>query len=245
MNQIFNLSKTEFTAYLECPLKFYLMKQQNQFTKEGPRGLRSYLHYPFAASKGIYWHYELNKFLQEHKQDFLNCAPPPPITISEPIFKLFWEHEEHRLAVDPSNWYPLAFELYCSSQTTRGIIDRVEAIDDQSCRIVEYKSDASKSGFLTEELLFYSFMATVSKDFSAKIKRKVTQAGCYFYSTGDWTTQEISRDDLLSFRDYFAEVRKEMLTGNWAPRHDCSLLHQDCSYAVVCTKIPEKLLKDL
>ena len=30
----FNLSKTEFTAYLECPLKFYLMKQQNLFTKK-------------------------------------------------------------------------------------------------------------------------------------------------------------------------------------------------------------------
>ncbi len=35
MPNTFNLSKTEFAAYLDCPLKFYLQKEQNFQLKEG------------------------------------------------------------------------------------------------------------------------------------------------------------------------------------------------------------------
>ncbi len=243
MNHLFNLSKTEFAAYLECPIKFYLVKQQNLYTEEGPRGRKRYSSYKPHLLDGIEKHHLLTDFLQDHGKDLMLGNAPPAIVHSKPILRLFWEQERHRFEVDPENWLPLAYELYLRTETMRGKIDRVDPIDEHSCRIVEYKSSPQKSGFLDEELLFYALLATDCPDFSQQFGLTVTEVACYFYSTGEWFSREVTSANLKEFRAFLKSIRQDILTGNWSTRHACHLLSSECDYAVVCTKIPEKLLK--
>jgi len=237
----FNLSKTEFTAYLDCSLKFYLLKKQNQKCEEGPRGKRDYRYYALGLGNGIHWHWKLNNFLKEYKSDLLVDAPPLEVFKSEPLLALFWDHERHRLAVDPDYWFPLAFELYLHTSTMRGIIDRVDPIDDQSCCLVEYKSSRERSGFLYEELLFYALLASRSKVFAQKIGRTVVQVAGYFYETGDCITREVTPELLAEFASFLEGVREDISHGTWSPKENCSLLTADCQHAALCTLLPEKL----
>ena len=64
-----NISKTEFTAYLECPLKFYLMKQQNLDPAEGPQSRRDYSHFSKSLGDGLHSHQRLYDFFDEHAQE--------------------------------------------------------------------------------------------------------------------------------------------------------------------------------
>lgn len=217
------------------------MKQQNQSTKEGPRGKRSYQYYAPGLGKGIRWHWRLNNFLREYNDDFLSSSSPPPLPSSHPVYQLFWDHEQHRLAVDRKHWFPLAFELYLHTSTFRGIIDRVDPIDNHSCCLVEYKSSPKSSGFLHEELLFYALLASRSKVFNQKIARQVTQVGTYFYRTGEYFSREVTTEDLESFSEFLSSIREEIAQGIWFPKKDCSLLSSDCPYAPLCSRIPEQL----
>ena len=241
MMMVFNLSKTEFTAYMDCPLKFYLLKQQNQKCEEGPRGKRDHRYYAPGLGNGIHWHWKLNQFLKEYKTDLLVDTPPLDVFKSDPLLALFWDHERHRLAVDPDYWFPLAFELYLHTSTMRGIIDRVDPLDDHSCCLVEYKSSRERSGFLYEELLFYALLATRSKVFIQKIPQEVVQVGCYFYETGEYLSKEVTPSILTDFEEFLSSTRDEISLGTWSPKKNCSLLKADCHHAVLCPLIPERL----
>ncbi len=239
----FNLSKTEFTAYLECSLKFYLLKQQNQQMKEGPRRIKDHSNYPTHFKKGLKEHRKLREFYKNFADDVINQNPTPDKVTTQPILRKFWEQEVQRYQVDPNNWYPLAHELYLATDTMRGQIDRVDPLSDNECRIVEYKSSERRSGFLNEELLFYALLATESQEFKQTYSRKVSQVGCYFYDSGEWFSQEVTTEDLSDFKVNLENYREQMLTGDLFPRADCHLQKNKCSYAVICTKVPDKMLK--
>ncbi|MBN1330478.1 MAG: PD-(D/E)XK nuclease family protein [Candidatus Heimdallarchaeota archaeon] len=236
----FNLNKTEFTAYLDCSLKFYLLKQQNQRCDHGSRGKRDYHYYSPGLGNGIQTHRKLNDFLQDFKKN-IQANDPPAIIYSDPILRHFWKHECHRLAVNPDHWFPLAVELYLHTSTMRGIIDRVDPLDARSCCLVEYKSSRERSGFLHEELLFYALLASRSKVFAQKIGRKVVQVAGYFYETGDYLTREVTPELLVDFATFLQGVREDISRGTWSPKVNCSLLTADCQHAVLCTLVPEKL----
>ncbi len=242
MPNTFNLSKTEFTAYLECPIKFYLQKEQNLTTKQGPRGGVNSDFYPPHLSGGMIWHDRLAEFYRNTAKDLLAGTVSEREVLTHHIYQLFWQRELHRYEVDPSHWFPLAFEYYFSSPTMRGKIDRIDPLGATECCLVEYKARPGTSGFLDEELLFYALLASESDDFCRTIGRPVTRVACYFYRTGEWYTREIVPEELSSFREFLSPLRSEMLTGNWARKHACSLSSHDCSYAVVCTKILDRFL---
>jgi len=237
-----NLSKTEFAAYLECPLKFYLMKQQNQNTTHGPRGRRDNSRYSQRKRRGIDWHKKLNYCLKKYKAEIASGSPPPDNISVQPILRRFWDCEQHRYAVDPDHWFPLTFELYLENPSQRGVLDRIDPIDDHSCCVVEYKSSPKSSGFLDEELLFYALLASESKQFKQQIGRTVHQVACYFYTTGEWVTQDVLPEELVEYKVFLKTIYEEILTGNWTRKLDCSLLREECSFSIVCTKIPYSLL---
>jgi len=225
---------------MDCSLKFYLLKQQNQKCEEGPRGKRDYRFYAPGLGNGIHQHKQLNDFLLDFKQNILT-NDPPAIIYSDPTLHHFWDHERHRLAVDPDHWFPIAFELYLHTSTIRGIIDRVDPLDDRSCCLVEYKSSRERSGFLYEELLFYALLASRSKVFAQKIGRTVVQVAGYFYETGDCITREVTPELLAEFASFLEGVREDISRGTWSPKENCSLLAADCQHAALCTLLPENL----
>ncbi len=238
-----NLSKTEFTVYLECPLKFYLLKQQNQHMKEGPRGGRDHSNYPSHFKKGLKEHRKLRAFYKNYADDIINQNAPPDKVTVQPILRKFWEQEVHRHQVDPDNWYPLALELYLATETMRGQIDRVDPLSNNECCIVEFKSSERRSGFLYQELLFYALLASESQEFKQTYGRTVSQVGCYFYDSGEWFSKKVTPEDLSDFKLTLKSYQAEMLTGNLIPRVDCHLQIDKCSYAVICTKVPDIMLK--
>lgn len=226
MSNDFNLSKTEFTAYLDCPLKFYLQKEQHLTTKEGPRANQDTSNHPAHLARGIKWHDRLTTFYQKKAKGLLAGTISEREALNHPYYQLFWQQELHRRAFDPDNWYPLAFEYYCSSPILRGKIDRIDPLGPSDCCLVEYKGSWENRGYLYEELLFYALLVSESESFQQEIGRPVSQVACYFYNTGEWYTREVSPADLSSFREYLVALRSEMVSGNWARKINCSLSSQ-------------------
>ncbi len=241
---LFNLSKTEFIAFLDCRLKFYLLKQQNQGTEVGPPR-QSFKHYQSNLRTGLMWHRRLHAFLNDYKAALSGNEPPPAIIEDEIVYRLFWEHEKHRFLVDPEHWFPLALEFYLHTSSMRGVIDRVDPIDDHSCCIIEYKPSPSSSGYLHEELLFYALLATTSKTFKQRFNRTVTQVGCYYYFTGEFITMPVTSEILMEFSEFFSSIQEDIAKGTYFPRLNCSLLASECDYAVLCTKIPDNLKRSI
>ena len=239
----FNLSKTEFVSYLDCPLKFYLLKQQNLHTKQGPRANSSSKFYRNPTRRGIRIHKDLKDFFETYGDKLQTRTPPPDNVLFDPVLKLFWEQEAHRLEIDEENWLPLALETYIVTPTIRGIIDRIDIIDTHSIRLVEYKSSPGGS-FLNEELLFYALLVSESEVFQQNYNKVVTQGAVYYYDTGDWLTRDISEGDILDFKEYLDSLREEMLSGNWVKRFNCEYQRANCFFATVCTKVPDELLRE-
>ncbi|MHA1185307.1 MAG: RecB family exonuclease [Candidatus Heimdallarchaeota archaeon] len=239
----FNLSKTEFVSYLDCPLKFYLLKQQNLHTKEGPRSNTSSKFYRNSTNRGIRIHRLLKEFYGEYGDNLQAGDLPPENVLFDPVLRLFWEQEVHRFEVEGEYWYPFALETYIATPTLRGIIDRIDQLDERTCRLVEYKSKP-KGSLLNEELLFYALLISESKEFQQKYKKTVTQGAVYYYDTGEWFSREISPEDILDFKEYLVTIREEIMTGNWVKRHNCEYQKQDCFFATICTKVPDALLRE-
>ncbi|MGC9780513.1 MAG: PD-(D/E)XK nuclease family protein [Candidatus Heimdallarchaeota archaeon] len=242
MSQL-NLSKTEFIAYLDCPLKFYLLKQQNLYTKQGPRSNILSKFYRIPTQRGIRAHTLLKEFYGNYGDDLQVGNPPPEQVLLDPVLRLFWDQETHRYEVEGEYWYPFALEYYLTTQTMRGIIDRIDQLDEHTCRLVEYKSSL-KGSFLNEELLFYALLVSENLEFQQQYKKTVTQGAVYYYDTGEWITREITEEDILEFKDYLQTIREDIMTGNWTKRHQCKLQKHDCFFATVCTKIPDALLRE-
>ena len=184
----FNLSKTEFIAYLECPLKFYIIKSMNQGMSYGPRGERDYSDFSGESIEGMFWHEWFEVFHNNFYEDISNNKPTPKGRNSREtkIKKMFYEKELERYNKQPEFWHPLATELYLESEWTRGEIDRIDQLNDQgNCLLIEYKK--KKSEFDEQELLFYACLINQiggvidEGDFPIKI----TEIEVYYYLTGE------------------------------------------------------------
>jgi len=238
-----NLSKTEFVAYLDCPLKFYLLKQQNLYTRQGPRSNASNKFYRVPTKKGIESHNKLKAFYSLYSKALRRGEPPPEKVLQEKLLRLFWDQETHCYKVQSEYWFPLALEIYIATPTMRGIIDRVDQLDDHTCRLVEYKS-SPKGSFLNEELLFYALLVSESKAFQQQYKKVVTQGAVYYYETGEWLTREITKEDIHDFKGYLQSIREDIMTGNWIKRYQCEFQKHECFFATVCIKVPDALLRE-
>ena len=241
----FNLSKTEFVAYLECPLKFYLIKSANQGETFGPRGERDYSSFPAAIKEGMKWHAWFERF-HENYYARISAGKPPLVTWDSKearICKLFYEHELKRFQEEPEYWHPLATELYLQTDSFRGTIDRIDQLNARGdCCIIEYKKE--KGLFDEQELLFYAtLLAEIDKEtIGLQAETRVKAIGMYYYSTGEFLTREVTEEEIRTFRSYLVNLKVEMLQRNWRKKEHCDEQPKQCLYYPICKRIPEELL---
>ncbi|MBD3192546.1 MAG: hypothetical protein GF308_18040 [Candidatus Heimdallarchaeota archaeon] len=230
----FNISKTEFLAYLSCPLKYYIIKWFNLHAEEGPRGPRDYSRFSSASKGGMFIHRWLSSFYDQYSHLIPDGSLPEEFE-HWTVARLFWEAEYHRYLVDPDHWEPLALELYLRSDWQRGTIDRIDPVGLTGCRIVEYKP--SRRSVDWEELLFYALLASESLDFHEQTDRVVEEIGCYCYLQGNFLVRSVTEEDLLGFKDFLLEIKEEILSGHWVRKSDCLGPEEGCDYYIVCKNI--------
>jgi len=188
----FRLSKTEFVAYLKCPLLFYLTRELNKKSSSLPRIDPS--DYEIFLQNGIAKHRWLQFFYQKYATNIQKGVYPklPEKDINEFWKKQFIEFEINRYNNDPEFWEPLAIELYLSSGEYCGKIDRIDGLNEEGqCRIVEYKSLPKE--FDEEELLFYSVLLTdlLPVEELPNIT-KVSEIGIYYYTSGEFFRAKVT-----------------------------------------------------
>jgi len=241
----FNLSKSEFVAYLECPLKFYIIKSMNQGMPYGSRGERDYSSHPDEAKEGMEWHARFEKFHDRYFDDIRDNEPAPKLkTIRDTkIMKLFYEKEQERYKQQPEFWFPVIIEQYLESDLFRGEFDRINQLNDQrDCLLIEYKRN--KKQFDEQELLFYACLINQvgGRIIEGEEPIRITEAELYYYLTGETKRRKITDEELTAFNSYVKAVREEMLQPNWVRKEGCRVLHSECKYAQVCHRIPERVL---
>jgi len=241
----FNLSKTEFIAYLECPLKFYIIKSMNQGMVYGPRGERDYSEFPENSIDGMYLHTWFEMFHDKYFEDISNnkLAPKGRNPRETRIMKMFYKKELERYQQQPEFWHPLATEQYLESERIRGEIDRIDKLNDQGeYLLIEYKS--KKSEFDEQELLFYACLINQidgvidERDFPIKI----TEIEVYYYLTGETFRRKILEAELTNFEKYLKSIKEEIFIPNWIRKEDCDMLNSKCKFKIVCKCIPENIL---
>jgi len=242
---IFNLSKTEFIAYLECPLKFYIIKSMNQGMAYGPRGERDYSEFPEDSNDGMFWHSWFEVFHDKYFEDISNnkSAPKGKNPRETRIMRRFYERELERYQHQPEFWHPLATELYLKSERIRGEIDRIDQLNDKGeCLLIEYKK--KKSVFDEQELLFYACLINQiggvidERDFPIRI----TEIEVYYYLTGETIRRKILEDELASFEHYLKSIKEEIFIPNWIRKENCDMLNSKCKFKRVCKCIPKTIL---
>lgn len=241
----FNLSKTEFITYLECPLKFYIMKSMNQGMPYGPRGERDYSDFPDDTLEGMKWHAWFEAFHDDYNEDISNNNPAPKGKTSKEshIMKMFYEREIERFQKNREYWKPLATELYLESDYFRGEIDRIDQLNDQGdCLVIEYKRN--KSYYDEQELLFYGCLLEQIGGYVQNINFKINvkEIEIYYYETGEIKRRKIQEGELDSFEKYMKSIIDEIYYLNWARKEDCFILDSSCKYKHICNFIPEGLL---
>ena len=236
----FNISKTEFKAYLECPFKFYLIKDLNQGKPYGPRGRRDYSGFSPEAQRGMKWHYWFMDFHENHSKMIIEELPPPTTEKADDnrIIKLFYEVEVERYKKNPNFWLPVKTEWYLQNELYRGQIDRVDQLDKEGrCRVVEYKP--TKKQFDEQEVLFYAKLLADELsivDDNMKLL-EVTEVAIYYYETGEFWRKKITQEDLTKFEQFLLTVREEMLTPNWVKKENCYPRKTNCVYRDACEVI--------
>lgn len=236
----FNLSKTEFKAYLECPFKFYLVKDLNQRKPYGPRGRRDYSKFSPESQRGMKWHYWFMDFHKTYSERICDELPPPKGETKDEnrIIRLFYEAEKVRYDQNPDYWSPVETEWYLQNDSYRGIIDRVDQLDDNgNCRIVEYK--AIKGLFDEKEVLFYANLLSDELPIidNEKTLQQVTEVAVYYYELGEYWCKEITQEDLLELEQFLQTVRKEILSPNWVKKKNCSQRETHCIFRDACEVI--------
>jgi len=235
-----NLSKTEFKAYLECPFKFYLIKDLNQGKAYGPRGRRDYSNFSPESKRGMKWHYWFMDFYKNHTKRIIENQPPPTgeKVDENRIIKQFHKVEVKRYNENPEYWLPAEIEWYIQNESCRGIIDRVDQLNkDGNCRVVEYK--ATKGSYDEQEALFYACLLTNELPIidDEKILRQVAEIAIYYYDSGEFWRKEITQEDLTKFEQFLQLTREKMLAPNWLKKENCSLRDTFCVYRDVCKLI--------
>jgi len=241
----FNLSKTEFIAYLECPMKFYIIKSMNYGISYGSRGERDYSSHRKEAREGMEWHERFEKFHDLYFEDIRNNEPAPKMKKVKDtrILKMFYEKELERYKQQPQYWFPLVTEQYLETEFFRGEIDNINQLNDQrDCLLTEYKRN--KKPYDEQELLFY---ACLIKQLNGRILEDdeqitITEIELYYFLTGETIRRRITEKELAAFENYMKAIRKEMLAPNWTRKEDCLVLHSHCKYARICHCIPENVL---
>ncbi|MBY8995986.1 MAG: PD-(D/E)XK nuclease family protein [Candidatus Heimdallarchaeota archaeon] len=234
----FNLSKTEFVAYLICPFQFYIMKDLNKQTNQSMR--YDYSDYEPTLLDGIKKHQWLQEFHQTYGADIQNNAYP---RLQESDNKKNWkkkfiDYEIKRFKEKPEFWEPVAVEFFLKSQNYRGKIDRIDQINTHGhCRIVENKPYPSE--FDEEELLFYTALLTSlipCPDLPAITK--VAEIGVYYYYTGEFYKSKVTIETMRSFNDYLEKIRKKMLNPrSIKKKRVCDLDFIQCLYREICQRI--------
>jgi hypothetical protein len=235
-----NISKTEFKAYLECPFKFYMIKDLNQNQPPGPRGRRDYSRFSKESQEGMKWHYWFMDFFSNYAERIMLDQPPSEGETAEDtkIINLFYQQELVRYKQNPQNWLPFKVEWYLQNEIYRGTIDRVDMLNKAGdCRIVEYKR--RKGVYDEQEVLFYAYLLT--KDLPVyennQLIRKVTEVAVYYYQTGELWSKKIAEADLAVLEKFLVVVREEIMTPNWVKKDECSPRNTHCIYREVCERI--------
>ena len=236
----FNMSKTEFKAYLECPFKFYLVKDLNQGKLFGPRGRRDYSKFSPESQRGMKWHYWFMDFHKTYSERISEGLPPPKGETEDEtrIIRLFYKAEKERYKQNTNYWLPVETEWYLQNDSYRGIIDRVDQLNEEgNCRIVEYK--ATKKQFDEQEVLFYAKLLAdelpiIDND---KTLQQVTEIAVYYYESGEYWFKEIIQEDLLRLEQLLLDIRKDILSPNCVKKGNCSPRETHCIFRDVCEVI--------
>jgi len=232
----FNLSKTEFIAYLQCPLKFYLLKELNKDIDKSKR--KDYSDYEPNLVEGInkhLWYKTFYKKFGRKIQDESYLLSNS--NLSEPWKKKFIDFEIKRYREQSSYWEPVALELFLKTTEYRGQIDRIDQLDEQgNCRIVEYKPHPSE--FDEEELLFYSVLVNELLPLKEiQTVTKVSEIGVYYYSIGQFYKAKITAEKIQTFGIYLKKIRRDMLNCyKIKKKKDCDLYSTDCLYREICQR---------
>ena len=240
MNKSFNLSKTEFKAYLKCPFKFYLIKDLNQGKAYGPRGRRDYSNFSPESKRGMKWHYWFMDFYKNHSKRIIENQPPPTgeKVADNRIINQFHKVEVKRYNENPEYWLPVETEWYLQNESCRGIIERVDQLNkDGNCQVVEYK--ATKGSYDKQEVLFYACLLANELPIidGERTLRQVTEIAIYYYETGEFWRKEITQENLTKFEQFLQMTREEMLAPNWIKKENCSPRDTNCMYRDVCEVI--------
>ncbi len=236
----FNISKTEFKAYLECPFKFYLIKDLNQGKPLGPRGRRDYSKFSPESQRGMRWHYWFMDFHKKNSERIIKGLPPPTTEKAEDnrIIKSFYEVEAERYKQNPDYWLPVKTEWYLQNELYRGQIDRVDQLDKEGkCRVLDYKP--KRQPFDEQEMIFY---AKLLADELPIIDGKgglweVVEVATYYYETGEFWRKEITKNDVTKFEQFLLTVKEEIQSPNWIKRENCSPRDTYCIYRDACEVI--------
>jgi len=234
----FKLSKTEFVAYLKCPLLFYLTRELNKKTEALPPILLS--DYELFLRKGIEKHRWLQFFYQKYAAEIQNGNHPKlsEKDKNEPWKKQFTNFEVNRYKDDPKLWEPAAIELYLSKGKYCGKIDRIDELKEKGhCRVVEYKSLPRE--FDEEELLFYAVLLTELLPVNELPNiTKVSEIGIYYYSTGEFLQAKVTSEIITIFKEFVEGIRIEMLDDKLIKKKDnCDFDTTNCLERDICRRI--------
>ncbi len=241
----FNLSKTEFVAYLECPFQFYLLKELHK-SKGQSKETIAYTDYEWFLQDGIKKHLWFQFFYKKYGSDIQNNLYPQMNDEDRNVSwkKAFLDFEVRRYQQAPDFWEPLAVELYLRNESLCGKIDRIDRVDKQGhCRVVEYKSLPGE--FDEEELLFYSFLLTNQLPIQELPNiTEVSEICVYYYTSREYYTAKVTADILASFNDHLEEIRIKMVNPNLIKKKkDCDIATTRCLYREICQRIHIKQQK--
>lgn len=241
----FNLNKTEFIAYLDCPLKFYIIKSLNLGILYGSRGDRDYSEFSDESKEGMFWHEWFEEFHDNYFDDINNNQPAPKGETQKEtkIMKTFYEKELKQYQKQPEFWHPIATERYLESELLRGEIDRIDQLNEQGdCLLIEYKM--SKKQFDEQELLFYACLINQVEGIIDEnvFSIRITEIELYYYLTGETIRRKLLEDEVANFENYLKSIREEIFLPNWVRREECDMYNTKCKFKRICKFIPETIL---
>lgn len=240
-----NLSKTEFIAYLDCPLKYYIIKSLNQGMPYGARGGRDYSEFPEESKDGMFWHEWFELFHDDYFEDIVNDHPAPQGENPREtrIMKMFYEKERERFTKQPSFWFPKAKEHYLESEWLRGEVDRIDQLNEQGdCLLIEYKRN--KKQFDEQELLFYACLVNQLEGIICEedLPIIIREIELYYYQTGETIRRRLLDNEILNFENYMKSIREEIFLPNWVRKEECDMYNTKCKFKRICKFIPETIL---
>jgi len=234
----FQLSKTEFVAYLQCPMLFYLTRELNKRFNSLPPISPS--DYESFLQKGMEKHRWLQCFYQKYAVNIQNGVYPQ---LSEKEKNEYWkkqfiEHEINRYNTNPLLWEPIAVELYLSNGKYCGKPDRIDPLKEKGhCRVVEYKSLPRE--FDEEELLFYAVLLTEVLPVNELPNiAQVSEIGIYYYTSGEFFQAKITPEIITIFKDYIEDIRNDMLDLDLIKKKKkCDFDRTSCIEREICKRI--------